>query len=182
MLATEINWSPDYLEDILIKLLPLKESDFDRLYEVASDPKIWEQHPNYDRYKREVFKEYFDGAIKEGTAFLIMESSSEKVIGCTRYYNYNPEESSIAIGFTFLTKEYWGGKFNRSSKKLLIDYAFQFVDRIYFHIGSENIRSQIATENIRAKKVREINYDSNGKKSLHFEYMIEKKDWVKGEK
>ena len=33
------------LENENVKLLPLQEDDFEVLYQVASDPLIWEQHP-----------------------------------------------------------------------------------------------------------------------------------------
>ncbi|WP_315814835.1 hypothetical protein [Paraflavitalea speifideaquila] len=33
-------------------LLPLEATDFEALYAVASDPKIWEQHPNKERWKK----------------------------------------------------------------------------------------------------------------------------------
>jgi len=51
------------LENENVRLVPLQEADFEALYEVASDPKVWEQHPNKDRWKREVFKTFFDGAM-----------------------------------------------------------------------------------------------------------------------
>jgi len=38
------------LENDLVKLAPLQESDFEALYRVASDPLVWEQHPNKNRY------------------------------------------------------------------------------------------------------------------------------------
>ena len=47
---------PAHLEDELVKLVPLTETDFSILYEVASDPLIWEQHPEQDRWKRAVLK------------------------------------------------------------------------------------------------------------------------------
>ena len=50
-----INLQP-VLENEIIRLQPLQQDDFERLYAVASDPLIWEQHPNKDRYKREVFQ------------------------------------------------------------------------------------------------------------------------------
>ncbi|KAB2878593.1 GNAT family N-acetyltransferase [bacterium] len=134
---------PKILEDEILKIVPLIDRDFESLFEAASDPLIWEQHPTSDRYKREVFQLYFDEAISGKTAFLIIDKSTNKVIGSTRYYDYKPENSSIAIGYTFLARPYWGGLYNKSSKKLLIDYAFQFVDKIYFHIGANNIRSQL---------------------------------------
>jgi RimJ/RimL family protein N-acetyltransferase len=44
-----------------VVLLPLKESDFEELYILSSDPKIWEQHPNKDRWKKEVFQNFRKG-------------------------------------------------------------------------------------------------------------------------
>lgn len=177
MTITTENWQPEYLEDNILKIVPLVETDFDRLFEIAADPLIWEQHPIKDRYKKEVFQLYFDGAVKGKTAFLIIDKSTDKIIGSTRYYDYNPENSSIAIGYTFLSKSYWGGVYNKSSKRLLIEYAFQFVDKIYFHIGSTNIRSQLATIKIGASKIGEVDFDHYGQKMLHFEYLISKSDW-----
>ncbi len=58
----KVNLQPT-LENEFVKIQPLQESDFERLYAVACDPLIWEQHPNKDRYKREVFENFFKGAI-----------------------------------------------------------------------------------------------------------------------
>jgi RimJ/RimL family protein N-acetyltransferase len=177
MIDTNINWQPQGLEDNLVKLVPITQKDFEGLYEVASDPLIWEQHPKWDRYKKEVFRDFFDGAVSSGTAFLIRDKLSDKVIGSTRYYDYKPVDSSIAIGFTFLARQCWGGLYNKSSKKLLLDYAFQFVEKVYFHIGATNIRSQLATTKIGATKVNEVLIDHQGEKLLHYEYLVQKEDW-----
>ena len=177
MATTIINWQPENLEDNIVKLIPIAESDFENIFKVASDPLIWEQHPTKDRYKREVFQLYFDSAISSKTAFLIVDKSSDKIIGSTRYYDYKPDNSSIAIGYTFLSRKYWGGLYNKSSKRLLLDYAFQFVDKVYFHIGATNLRSQLATLKIGATKVNEVDIDHYGQKQLHYEYLIQKKEW-----
>jgi len=165
------------LESDLIKLVPLTILDFERLYEVASDPLIWEQHPSSDRYKREVFESYFNGASSSRSAFIIIDKPTDRIIGSTRFYDYKPENLSIAIGYTFLAREYWGGQYNKTLKQMLLDYAFQFVDKVYFHIGPTNIRSQKATIKIGAKKVGEFDLDFNGQKLMHFEYLIQKEDW-----
>lgn len=177
MTTIQLNWRPDYLGNDLVKLVPLHKDDFEKLYAVASDPLIWEQHPTWDRYKREVFQLFFDGAVAGDTAFLIVDKSNEKIIGCTRYYDYKPGNSSIAIGYTFLAKAYWGGKYNQSCKKLLLDYAFQFVDKVYFHVGSTNTRSQLAILKTGAEKINEVTLDHYDKKVLHFEYVIKKENW-----
>ncbi|MBC7511996.1 MAG: GNAT family N-acetyltransferase [Ferruginibacter sp.] len=176
-MATTINWQPASLQDNIIKLTPLTTVDFDSLFKVAADPLIWVQHPAKDRYKKKVFQLYFDGAIAGGTAFLIIDNAADKIIGSTRYYDYKHDASSIAIGFTFLSRDSWGGLYNRSAKRLLLDYAFQFIDKVYFHIGATNLRSQIAISKIGAVKGNEIDIDNNGQSQLHYEYFISKKEW-----
>lgn len=165
------------LENDIVKLVPLTELDFERLYAVASDPLIWEQHPSPDRYKRDVFESYFNGASSSHSAFIIIDQLTDKIIGSTRYYDYQPKKQSIAIGYTFLAREYWGGQYNKAVKKILLKYAFRLVDKVYFHIGPTNIRSQKATIKIGAKKVGEFDLESNGQKIMHFEYLIQKTDW-----
>jgi len=170
-----INLQPT-LQNEHVTLAPLKESDFEVLYKVASDPLIWEQHPNPDRYKLDIFKNYFEGAIQSKGAFLVQDSKTKEIIGCTRFYDYNEKDKSILIGYTFLARSHWGGKFNPEMKKLMIDYAFSFADKILFHIGSNNIRSQTAIQRLGAKKIGEemIAYHGESKK-LNFIYSIENK-------
>ncbi|HEY6976578.1 MAG TPA: GNAT family N-acetyltransferase [Chitinophagaceae bacterium] len=177
MANSVFNLQPGTLENDLIKITPLTESDFERLYQVASDPLIWEQHPQKDRYKKEVFQLFFHGAVSSKSSFLVFEKSTNKLIGSTRYYDYDPLRSKIAIGFTFLAREYWGGQYNKAMKMLLLDYAFQNVESVRFHIGATNIRSQKAILKIGAKKISEMNLDLNGIKLLHFEYEIKRQDW-----
>ncbi len=64
MSKSNFNLQPDILENDLIRIWPLSESDFDRLFAIASDPLIWELHPESDRYKKEVFKKFFDSAVE----------------------------------------------------------------------------------------------------------------------
>jgi len=164
---------PSDLRNELVALVPLRENDFDSLFAIASDPLIWEQHPSPDRYKKEVFQLYFDSAIASGTAFVIIDKNEDEWIGCTRYYDHNEKESTIAIGYTFLARKFWGGKYNHAVKKLMLDYVFQVVDTVLFHIGPNNIRSQKAIEKIGGRKVRDMLYEGN----RHCEYAIRKADW-----
>ena len=145
------------LENDFVQLIPLGESDFESLYSVASDPEIWEQHPNKDRYKREVFQNFFQGAIESKGAFKIIDKNTGEIAGSTRFYDYNPKENSIFIGYTFYATKFWGSKLNPQVKKLMLDYIFQFVDKVNFHVGKDNIRSQKAMEKLGAKKVDEVN-------------------------
>ena len=136
------------LKGELIELRPLKPDDWHDLFAVASDPLIWEQHPESDRYKEDVFKRFFGEAMESGGAFVIIDKKSQQIIGSTRFYGYDPEKSEIEIGWTFLARKYWGGRYNRELKQLMLAHAFKFVGSVVFYIGEDNIRSQKATEKI----------------------------------
>lgn len=168
------------LQHSLVTLRPLKTSDFEPLYTVASDPLIWEQHPNKNRYQRDVFATFFKGAMESGGAFCVSDAISGEVIGSTRFYDFNEPHQVITIGYTFLKRSYWGGNYNPVVKKLLLDYAFQFVDRVEFHIGAYNVRSQTAITRLGAKKIREENIAYYGEPvKLNFIYGIHKADWLR---
>lgn len=168
------------LQTETIQLLPLTVNDFEELFQVASDPLIWEQHPNKDRYKRDVFLNFFEGAIQSKGAFKIIDKISNEVIGSTRFYDLDLDNKSVLIGYTFYSRKYWGSTYNPQVKKTMLDYAFNFVEKVYFHIGANNFRSQKAIERLGAKKIREINvaYHVEPQK-LNFEYSILKEDWIK---
>lgn len=167
------------LENDLIKIQPLTKNDFECLYEIASDPIIWEQHPNKDRYLKEKFKIFFKGAIESSGAFLVFNNKTGMPIGCSRFYEYNKELKSVSIGYTFLAKDHWGKGFNRALKSLMINHAFNFVNSISFHIGASNIRSQKAIEKTGAKKTGEIEMEYYGEpKRLNFIYLINKEFWA----
>jgi len=171
-MKTETNFDlQPTLTNELVKLVPLKEGDFEALFAVASDPLIWEQHPNKDRYQRVVFEKFFEGAMESKGAFIIYEANSTKVIGSSRYYD--KEDNSVAVGYTFIGRAYWGKGYNAAIKKLMFDHAFQFVDKIILHIGATNFRSQKAAEKIGATKTGEINVAYYGEPvKLNFIYEI----------
>lgn len=132
----------------LVALRPLVESDWDALFAVASDPLIWEQHPQPDRCTEPVFREFFRGAMSSGGAFLVTDARDGRVIGSSRYSGYDPAASSVEIGWTFLARECWGGRYNGEMKRLMLDHAFRFVERVVLHVGPQNVRSQRAVEKI----------------------------------
>lgn len=143
------------LHGTLVDLRPLRPDDFDALHRAASDPLIWEQHPERDRWKPEVFQRYFDGAIASKGAFAIVDRASGRIIGSTRYCNLRPEESEVEIGWTFLERAFWGGAVNGEMKALLLAHAFRFVERVVFVIGENNRRSRKAVEKIGGRLFRQ---------------------------
>jgi N-acetyltransferase len=150
-----------------LALRPLRADDWDALYAAASDPLIWEQHPERDRYTPEAFRRYVDGGLASGGAFVVVDRRDGRIVGSTRYHGYDDAASEIEIGWTFLTREYWGGSYNREMKRLLVDHALRFVTRVVFMVGATNVRSQRAMEKIGG--VRAGTRVSDGRESVVFE-------------
>jgi RimJ/RimL family protein N-acetyltransferase len=156
------------LEGDLVRLRPLRWDDWDTLFAVASDPLIWELHPESDRYKEEVFRRYFDGAMESGGAFLILDAKDGRVIGSSRYYGYDEAKSEIEIGWTFLARSHWGGTWNRELKDLMLRHAFRFVQSVIFKVGPQNWRSQRAVEKIGGVRVGTMR-DDTGRESVVYQ-------------
>jgi RimJ/RimL family protein N-acetyltransferase len=163
------------LKGELIELRPLMPEDWNDLFAVASDPLIWEQHPENDRYKEDVFRIFFKDALESGGAFVVIDTKRRQIIGSTRFHGYDPEKSEIEIGWTFLAREYWGGRYNREIKQLMLDHAFKFVENVVFYVGEKNLRSQKATEKIGAvKRGTAKKVYGNRPPSLNVRYVIKK--------
>ena len=117
------------------------------------------------------FRKYIDGGLdnKEG-CFTIIDKEINKIIETTRYYSFNQEELSIKIGYTFISQHYWGTHMNYQIKKLMLDYIFQYFDKVYFYIWKTNYRSQKSVEKFGGEKL-------SLKKNNKYLYLIEKKVW-----
>lgn len=149
------------LESELLSIRALTPNDFDALYQVASDPLIWEQHPVSNRYTEKEFKLFFDEAIESGGALIVFDRASGSAIGSSRYFGFDPEKKDVEIGWSFLARKYWGGRYNGELKRLMLEHAFQFVETVNFMIGPENIRSQKAVEKIGG--IRDKDLDAKGR-------------------
>ena len=169
----DFDLQPTLQGDRLI-LRPLRESDFDSLYAVASDPLIWEQHPQSTRWQRPVFERFFSLAMESRGALLVLDRETGEVIGSSRYYDWNPEKKEVAVGYTFLARSHWGGTVNREMKRLMLDHAFQWTDKVWLHIGKENLRSRKAAERIGAVYSHEIPMEILGETHIHTYYYLTK--------
>ncbi len=148
-----------------LRIRPLREEDREALYSVARDPLIWEQHPVKTRHTPEGFAIFFEESLASGGCLVVEEKESGRVIGSSRYYEYNEANSEIEVGWTYLERAHWGGKTNRELKALMLEHAFRFVKRVLLKIGPENRRSRRAAEKIGAVLERE-DVDGGGRPCL----------------
>lgn len=167
-----------HLNGNLLSTRPLIEADFDVLYAAAADPLIWEQHPDPTRYKKDVFKKYFDSGLESKGCLVIEDRQTKAVMGSSRFYDFSIENREITIGFTFLARKYWGGDYNKELKHLMLTHAFNFVDTVLFDVGSENLRSRKALEKIGAKLISQREkVKPDGTNVVALMYSIKKEDY-----
>ncbi len=168
-------------------LRPLIADDWDALYAIASDPAVWEQHPIQDRWREDVFRTFFEDALAKGGALAIIDKAKDAIIGSSRFQalksaeDDEEEQSSVEIGWTFLSPRYWGKGANREVKRLMVSHALQSVERVDFRVGEANWRSRIALENIGAQQTRRTELSKHqGKRVLHLAYAITRDDFASG--
>lgn len=151
----------------LLELRPLRAEDFDALFAVAADPLIWEQHPD-DRHREDRFRVFFRESLASGGALLAVDAKDGRVIGSSRYHGYDEDAGEVEIGWTFLARSHWGGRYNGEMKRLMLRHAFRFVDRVVFLAGPDNRRSQRALEKIGAVRAGS-RPDASGRGSMLYE-------------
>lgn len=166
------------LEGQTLQLRPLRSTDFDALYAVASDPLVWQQHPSPNRYQLPVFEQLFQDALASQGTLVAIDRAAERAIGWSRYYDLDEAAGEVAIGYTFLGRAYWGGKANGEMKKLMLDHAFQTLDTVWFHVGPKNIRSQKALLKIGATFSHEGTKEMGGKLVEYFFYKMTRNEYA----
>jgi N-acetyltransferase len=154
----------------LVSLRPLSTTDWDALYAVAADPLIWEQHPACDRYQEPVFRAFFADALASGGALIAEDRATGEVIGSSRYFGFNPDSREVEIGWSFLARSHWGGRYNGEMKQLMLTHAFTFASAVVFLIGPDNMRSRRAVERIGARQIAD-RINSLGRTSVVYQIM-----------
>ena len=134
----------------LLELRPLRPDDFEPLYAIASDPLLWEQHPSKDRARKDVFRGWMKEAMDSGGTLTAIERSTGRIVGTSRFHWIDVEQTELEIGWTFIDRSLWGGRYNSEFKRLMLTHAFRSVDHVIFKVHSENLRSQRAVEKLGA--------------------------------
>jgi RimJ/RimL family protein N-acetyltransferase len=149
------------LKGKLVEVRPLRADDHSDLYPVASDPLIWEQHPDKTRHQEAGFATFFRESLASGGALLVTDAATQRAIGSSRFFGYSEERSEVEIGWTFLVRSHWGGTYNGELKQLMMSHAFRFVNSVVFFVSPENVRSQQAVSKIGG--LLEANRDAAGR-------------------
>jgi RimJ/RimL family protein N-acetyltransferase len=136
------------LADGELRLEPLVEGHREGLRAAcAADPDIWQISSVSMVGDR--FGASFD-ALRDRAAYAIF--NAETLVGCTSWYDHDPANKTVAIGFTYITPQVRGDGFNLRLKRLMINHARACgIVRIVFDIDVRNTRSQAAVRKLGAR-------------------------------
>lgn len=173
------------LEGERVLLRPLRRSDWAALFAVASDREMWALHPSHDRWQEPVFRAFFKDALDHGGALAVVDLASGGVIGSSRFQGHVPADdngpSQVEIGWTFLSRHYWGLGYNAEIKALMLRHALRFVDRAIFRVGADNVISRKAMLKIGGQLTGESTVEQRvGRPVEHVVYEITRDSFVAG--
>ncbi len=165
-------------------LRPLVPDDWAALFAVASDPELWAMHPLHNRWREEIFRDFFADALAHGGALVALDRADGAVIGSSRFQGYDPAEGgSVEIGWTFVDRRCWGTGANREMKRLMVGHALASVARVDFRVGEHNLRSRRALEKIGARlspdRVEQVEVPGIGT-VVHVTYELRQADFERG--
>lgn len=145
---------PTVLQGITIDLVPLEEHHLDELYLASADKELWKQVPS-DCSDRDTFFAVYRVALEardKGTKypFVIVDKQTRKLIGSTRFFELYEADKKLEIGWTWITRDYWGSVVNLECKLLLLTYCFEVLktNRVQLKTKDDNLRSRKAIEKI----------------------------------
>lgn len=179
------------LENDRVLLIPFENLRNKELEEIIFDDTIWEFMGMYIRNQSD-FENYLSNTLKDKEngicyPFLIIDKTSGKVAGSTRFGNINFASCKCEIGWTWYGKEFQRTGLNKACKYELLKFGFEKIGfkRIQFSADQENIRSQRAIEKLGAIKegIFRNNYvDSLGESKNDIYYSIISEEWKNTEK
>ncbi len=146
------------LEDDLVLLSPLQESDVDNLLEISiNEPETWKYSLVGADGKENLIK-YIQLAIKarenqKEFPFIVFDKKTQKYAGSTRFYDMNLEFKTLQLGYTWYASAFRGTGLNKHCKFLLLQFAFETLgmERVEFRADNDNKRSIAAMKSIGCK-------------------------------
>lgn len=143
----------------VVRLEPLSEAHLTDLAHIGLDDDIWRYMSyGFKRTEGEI-RAWVQAALdKQGSGtdllFAVIDRSSARAIGATRYLDIRPNDLGLEIGGTWYGKEFQRTAVNTECKYLLLWHAFEVLGcvRVQFKSDLRNVRSQRAIERIGALK------------------------------
>jgi N-acetyltransferase len=129
VLAELTRLEPVTLEGKVVRLETMTPGHCDALSEVGLDPEIWRLTVVNPRTPADM-REYMESGLatlRDGTGlpFVTIEKKSNRVVGSTRFGNYDALNHRIEIGWTWIAKPWQRTAINTEAKYLMLSHAFE---------------------------------------------------------
>ena len=177
---------PITLEGKIVRLEPLSMSHLDGLSAVGLDENLWRYTLTVIRNRNDM-ERYLESALqaqKQGSAlpFAIIEKTSGRAVGSTRYGNIDLENRRLEIGWTWIGQAWQRTSVNSECKYLLLRHAFESLGciRAEFKTDAINVPSRKALLRIGATEegtFRNHMITSTGRIRHSAYYSIIDSDW-----
>jgi RimJ/RimL family protein N-acetyltransferase len=184
-----LDFNEEYiLENEVVRLSPLQESDYDRLVHFSiNEPDLWHysliQANSPENLKNYIHKALEERAARKSYAFIVFDKRTNQYAGSTRFYDIQIENASLQLGYTWYGKEFQGTGLNKNCKYLLLEFAFEKVkmERVEFRADNDNLRSINAMKSIGCVVegiLRSNMYKPNGDRRDSIILSILKNEWL----
>ena len=141
---------PVTLRGRIVRLEPMAVDHVDALTKVGLHPELWRWIPTQVSNRAEMLA-YVKTALDElargvSLPFVTLLSSTDQVIGSTRYGNIDLANRRVEIGWTWITPAYQRTGANTEAKLLLLTHAFETLklNRVELKTDALNHRSRAA--------------------------------------
>ena len=129
------NWLAEVeLKGNCVTLSPLMEEHTSALVEAASDGELWSLWftgvPNSESINDYVRCALSEKNLGEALPFVVIDNTTKKIIGSTRFCNADSLNHRVEIGYTWYAKSYQRTIVNTECKYLLLNYAFEKLSAI----------------------------------------------------
>jgi RimJ/RimL family protein N-acetyltransferase len=143
------------LEDERVLLRPLNVTDDEHLLLFALHEQETWQYSSQAAFGADGLSEYISAALAARVTgkeypFIVYDKKTGRYAGSTRFYDIQPQNLTLQLGYTWYGKDFRGTGLNKHCKFLLLQFAFEELDmeRVEFRADARNERSIAAMKSI----------------------------------
>ena len=142
--------TPVTLESRHVRLVPLAPEHVPALWAAGDEDDIWRWTLSHPRSEDDM-RRYVDAALAKAATgaalpFATLDAATGRVIGSTRYHNYEPPHPKVEIGYTWLGAAWRRTPANTEAKYLMLRHGFETLGlaRVELRTNALNARSRAA--------------------------------------
>jgi RimJ/RimL family protein N-acetyltransferase len=140
-----VTLDPVVLEGSSVRLEPMTLGHLAGLTEVGLDPEIWRLTTVMIQTAEEM-RGYAESALELQRAgatlpFVTIERSTGRVVGSTRFGNYDPANRRIEIGWTWIARPWQRTAINTEAKYLMLTHAFERLHCVRVELKTDVLNS-----------------------------------------